>query len=188
MIRSSSCSRPVRPLSALFLLASPAAFAGVAVPPAPISGIFTYAPATTTAVPTMSEWGLVAMVLLLAVVAYRALRNHMGGKPLASLVLAGALGLGMASGMPMLRPAVAIVAPTQISLTTAAGGFAGFNAIGPTYLYLEVVNNSGVPQRITGMEVEAPYSFVDSGNTPQCVVGLSLSVGGKCYISVGMPT
>ena len=176
---------PGRVLPALLALASPAAFAGTPLPP--ISGLITYAPdGTTTAVPTLSEWGLLAMVLLLAVVAYRVLRAQMGAKPLASVVLAGALGLGLASGVPLVRPALAVEYPTlSVPLTEAAGGFAGFAAASTYYLGLEVVNNSGVPQRITGMEVDLPYVFSDSGLTPQCTVGLRLSIGGKCYVGVG---
>ncbi|GAB2490805.1 hypothetical protein GCM10027082_47320 [Comamonas humi] len=66
--------------------------------------------AVTTAVPALSKWGVAALALLLAMAVYGVLRIPLGGKPLASLVLAGALGWGVVAGVPALRSAMAAVA------------------------------------------------------------------------------
>ena len=183
MSRASYLAPAARVVAGLLVVASPGAFAGSFS----VAGSITYAPlnaSAATAVPTLSEWGLVALVLLLVVVAYRVLRNQLGGKPLASVVLAGFLGLGMASGLSTLRPALAAV-EVPISLTEAPGGLAGFVFTDRSGALITVTNNSGVPQKITGREVDGSYTFDDGdSNTPQCTVGLVLPTTAVCYLAV----
>lgn len=89
------------PLSGLALLGfQTAAHAGM--------GSFTivYAPIPAS-VPTLSEWGMVALIFLMAVISYRSLREKMGGKSLASIFLTGMLLLGAVSGDKLITQAYA---------------------------------------------------------------------------------
>ena len=144
-------------------------------------GVITYAPTTSTSVPTLSEWGMVAMALLLAVLAYRLLRDRLGGKPLASVVLAGALGLGLVSGVPGVRSAAAVVIVPSVSLSNSAGGTANVTQRGLNL----VTNTSGVLQTITQMQASEGWVFESEfDNSPICQVGTVLSVGDSCYVNL----
>ncbi len=169
----------------LMLSASPLAFAGVSS----AIGSITYAPAVVPAgaspVPTLSAWGLVAMVLLLSVVLYRVLRTHLGGKPLASVVLAGALGLGAASGIPALKPAFAAMAPIAVSLDNSAGASTQFSVLWSGAVQsLQIVNGTSVAQKINTMTLDTRLEFVNDGVTPQCAQGLVLPAGKQCSVGV----
>ena len=160
------------------LVAPAAGFAGMAPP----LGVITYAPGAVSAVPTLSEWGLLAMALLLVLMAYRVLRNQLGGRPLASFVLAGALGLGMVSGEHALRSAYAIVVLPVVSLTSASGG--SVNVV--SYGLSQVTNDSGVPQTITSMVAtgENRYFSTEFEATPPCAVGQVVAPAASCYVYV----
>ena len=186
-------SRSAWGVSALLLLGSSAAFAGV---PPPIAGAVTFAPlaaaANASAVPSLSSWGLVALVVLFSAVIYRVLRTQLGGRPLASMVLAGALCLGVASGIPAVRPAVAVGTTTvSVDLTADTGGSMAFSFPAGTFAgVLQVSNSSTKAQKITGMTVDEPLSFYNNETTPQCAVGLLVPSGGTCAVGVrnGNPT
>ena len=120
---------------------------------------------------------MVAMALLLTVLAYRLLRNQFGGKPLASVVLAGALGLGMVSGVSGLRSANADGTP-QVALGNAAGGTANVSYTGES----EVINTSGVPQVINSILPVGSYIFVEPESAPQCTEGMVLTPGSNCFV------
>ncbi|HPR44722.1 MAG TPA: midcut-by-XrtH protein, partial [Ottowia sp.] len=76
-------------LAGLLALAAGVVQAGV-----PGGGIVGYAPGSV-AVPTLSEWTLIGLGLLLMVVAYRVLRTRANGRLLANLlVLGGAAAAG----------------------------------------------------------------------------------------------
>ena len=186
-------SRSAWGVSALLLLGSSAAFGGT-VPPS-IPGTITFAPlaaaANASAVPSLSSWGLVALVVLFSAVIYRVLRTQLGGRPLASMVLAGALCLGVASGIPAVRPAVAVVVTASVDLTADAGGTMAFSFPAGTFAgVLQVSNSSTKAQKITGMTVDEPLSFYNNETTPQCAVGLLVPSGGTCAVGVrnGNPT
>jgi hypothetical protein len=122
---------------------------------------------------------MVAMALLLAVLAYRLLRDRLGGKPLASVVLAGALGLGLVSGVPGVRSAYAEA--SSVFLSNSAGGTANVTQRGLNL----VTNTSGVLQTITQMQASEGWVFESEfDNSPICQVGTVLSVGDSCYVNL----
>ena len=184
-------SRSAWGVSALLLLGSSAAFAGVAPPP--IAGAVTFAPlaaaANASAVPSLSSWGLVALVVLFSAVIYRVLRTQLGGRPLASMVLAGALCLGVASGIPAVRPAVAVGTTTvSVDLSTGTGGRVEFDFPAGTFAGVLKISNSTIKaQKITGMTVDAPLRFDYEGTPPVCAVGLVVPSGGICTVGVFAP-
>lgn len=148
-------------------------------------GEISYAPfgATATSVPTLSEWGLMAMVGLLALVAYRVLRERLQGKSLAAVVLAGVLGLGIVAGGHWGRTVLAAVVNLH-EFSEPPGGVVGFTVSG----LHKVTNVSGVPQKITGMVVHYPldYAFSEGAEVPVCTVGMVVPVGGVCNFRIGV--
>lgn len=160
--------------------AAPGVFAGSVVAPV---GEIVYEPlAAATAVPTLSEWGLMAMMGLLVLVAYRVLRERLQGKPLASVVLAGVLGLGVVSGGYWGRPALAIAVYNTFQLSSASGGSYTFVSPGDEW---QGTNTSAVPQRIKSMtRLDTNYSFITPTGTPECTVGLVVPVGGTCNAKI----
>lgn len=156
-------------------------FAGtVVVPPV---GEIVYEPlAVTTAVPTLSEWGLMAMMALLVLLAYRVLRERLQGKPLASVVLAGVLGLGVVSGGYWGRPALAAVIYNTFQFSSASGGSYTFLSPGGEW---QGTNTTAVPQRIKSMtRLDANYSFITPVGAPECTVGMVVPVGGTCHARI----
>ncbi len=149
--------------------------------------IITYAPGTTATVPTLSEWGMIGLSILLAVVAVYTLRNKGGGKPLASVILAGALALGGFSGNSLIGEANAIPLPAgctgswACSMTNPAGGTVTTASAGDQ---TEITNASGVAQTITNIAVTngSFNSFLDIFTQPPCAVGLVVQPAGKCYV------
>ncbi len=75
-------------LVGLFGMAASAAYAGSAP-----GGVVGYAPGSV-AVPTLSEWTLIGLGLLLMVVAYRVLRTRANGRLLANLLVLGGAAAG----------------------------------------------------------------------------------------------
>jgi hypothetical protein len=149
--------------------------------------IITYGPSTTASIPTLSEWGMIGLSILLAVVAVYTLRNKGGGKPLASVILACALALGGFSGNKLIGEANAIIitpdCPSQYSCTmsNAAGGIVTTAGTGDQ---TDITNTSGVPQTITNIAVTngSFNSLPDIFTQPPCAVGLVVQPAGKCYV------
>ncbi|WP_234384361.1 midcut-by-XrtH protein [Paracidovorax avenae] len=159
-----------------FLAISQAAFAapGIAV---------TYAPVTQSAasIPTLSQWGLALLSLALVVVMYRTLRKAANGRPIAGLMLAGALALAMGS------------AGDWISLSFAgADGAALSNKAGGTILVSDLTivgNTSGVTQQIIKIEVPSGFTAgaVPNGLPAACAVGTTLAANESCTVSYRPP-
>ena len=140
-------------------------------------GGITYAPVESQGIPTLSEWGLLATALLLAVLAYRLLRGRLGGRPLASVVLAGALGLALAGGGLQLQSAEA-QSESEIALSLPGGGLATITDEGEWL----VRNTSGVAQSIVAMTAADGFAFQPPEGTPACAVGMVLTPGAICYL------
>ena len=156
---------------ALFgLLIMPAAFAGVTM-----GGTVTFGPEVTS-IPTLSEWGLIALGLLMTVVVYRILRGHLGGRPLASVVLAGALGLGVAtSGGRWMTAVYALDGPP---LASAGGGTVSI----PSGADYTLINTSGVPQTIRAVAAQPGYNVNHGVAAPECIVGIVVPPSGSCHV------
>lgn len=158
------------------LAASAAASAGA---PA-VGAVITYAAAGASAIPTLSEWGLIGMALLVAAMAYRSLRGRLGNKPLAAVLLAGTLVLGAIPSTGWIRPAAAVVV-SEVALPLAGGGTANVTDLN---VDVPVKNTSGVPLKIVSV-VATGVNFIDNpAATPKCAAGQILAVGAVCYVKV----
>ena len=135
----------------------------------------TYAPFSSSSIPTLSEWGQLGLVLLLAVMAYRYLRRTNGQWPIASLVLAGAAGVVTLSGANFSNSALAVAPgfsnPAGESLPICVGGG----------LPVTLTNTSGVAIVITGVTY-------DAGSTPAnnntCSQGFTMQPSVTCELSL----
>ena len=152
-----------------------------------------YSPLAAQNVPTLSEWALMGMVMLLGMVAYLAMRIQRRGA--SKLLGLGAMALVALSSAAWNRPAAAVVVPDAL-MSIAAGGTADLPhrsalfSFPWTYVY-QVQNQTGQAQRVTavtsisGVSVESP-----AGSNPECTVGLVLQPNDVCYVklhNVGLP-
>jgi hypothetical protein len=143
----------------------------------PIVWTITYAPQATS-VPTLSEWALLTLVLLMAAFAVYTLRKRgAGAGPLASVLLVSALALGGIAGNKMLNDARAT--PRSAMTSDSGGTVTPSPSTNPGVEY-EVRNNTHVPQTITGV---SPASNTTSGIT--CAPGVVVPVNGSCFVLGG---
>ncbi len=148
--------------------------------------LVTYAPVTAAPIPTLSEWGMAGLSLILAAVAIYALRNRAGGKPLASVMLAIALALGGLHGNNLMGEAKAItnadcpVNDLACPMVNAGGG----SITSQRYRSdVAIENQTGVAQTITGVSAISPSDNSDPPDaSPRCVVGLVVLPTARCYI------
>jgi len=111
----------------------------------------TYAPAATANVPTLSEWTLLALAALIAVISYRHLRNRLNGRPLAALFLAGAAGvLALVAG----RVGDQALAINLSPMTVQGGGSIPLNCGDSGDLF----NNTSVNMKVTSVTSVNPYT------------------------------
>lgn len=155
--------------------------------------LITYTPnaaVTATSVPTLSEWGMLGLSLLLAAVALYAIRNKTGGKPLAAIILAIGLATGGYNNQKVMSIAnAALVNPDCPAALQcymqAAGGT--INAVDPGLVSdIAITNNSGVAQTVTSVTpVDSRWDQIRTPvNTPQCVAALVVPSGTSCYVRV----
>ncbi|MGO8755206.1 MAG: midcut-by-XrtH protein [Gallionellaceae bacterium] len=142
-------------------------------------GTIVYSP-YAQAIPTLSGAMLVVLAFLFAVLAFRALRAHPGGKPLAALLALGVLVLVAASGNQLIRNAQAIVG---FFFSNPGGGIVSVlgNAEYP------VQNTSGRPQQIVSVNPISPSVALPTSGSPQCTVGLVVPNSNACYVFFGLP-
>jgi hypothetical protein len=133
-------------------------------------GTITYEGLSAALVPTLSEWGIAGLAVLIAVVGYRYGRTRLGGKPLASVLIAGALGLCAILAGKGISPAAAI----SFGFTNPAGGTVQICSSSETL----VPNSTSIPVRIVSVTA-FPGSSIESGT---CVPGLVVAPGGTCSI------
>lgn len=146
--------------------------------------VVTYAPAGTAAsIPTLSEWAMLGLSLILAAIAVYTLRKKGGAKPLASVILAFGLALGGIGGNRFIGEANAVVGWSAecstwaaCSMLNAAGGTV---TTGPTGVQVTITNLTGVAQTVTGV-VPNGSAVVSPGST--CVVGLVVVPNGTCTL------
>lgn len=133
-------------------------------------------------VPTLSDYMLVVLVILLAAVAYRKLRAYPGGKPLASLMVLGMLAaLSLASGNQIIKSAQATI--NTVFLNNPAGGTVTVNPVGTSL----VTNSTAVQLRITSITpgLGETIGVPGLGQVPVCTAGSTiLQPGGSCYVNV----
>lgn len=117
------------------------------------------------------------MALLLAVIAFRALRGRVNNRLLSNMALAGGAVAATVAGQGLLQEVKAAYY-SEYEMTSRSGGtITGTNG-------LEIINNSGVPQQIkaitpsnSSVEVRSP-----SSQSPQCMVNSIVATGNRCYV------
>jgi len=138
----------------------------------------TVAYAAIVAVPTLSDYMLVAFGLLLAIAAFRALRSVHSPQPLALLVAAGIAGSALVFGIHLV--AMAQVPPLEVAYMTNPNG--DILVINPLSEVM-VQNTSGVTLRIVDVSPNPPLSVISvPTNIPQCEPGLMVSALQSCYV------
>lgn len=128
-------------------------------------------------VPTLSEWGMIVMAVVLAVVAVIAMRRGAGSKAVLSIALAAMVSFGALSEFKWLGVAWANGYDT-FNMTSATGGqLSVVTARGFAY----VNNNTPTPQRIISITPQyLPALPVD--DKPGCVPGLLVAPGTACAL------
>ncbi len=179
------------PAVALAAAASPAAWAQ-GQPPV---GTITYAllaASNAQPVPSLAQWGVVLLSLLMAPVAWRVARHRMA---CLALLGPGLLGAALLAAAAWSGQAQALPAPLgDVPLDNAAGGtadipyHAALDTAFADYMYqYEVGNGSGQTVRITGITLTAGHTNRNPMDTPRCTVGLVLAPNETCYLLVGKP-
>jgi hypothetical protein len=149
-------------------------------------GAVAYSPLAAQSVPTLSEWGLIAMAAMLTVLALRTMKRQ-GHAPL-KMLAAGLLACAAFVGAHWSAPAMAVVAPAEVVLDQAAGGVSDLPHrsdlfYGDRFHIYTVQNTSSQPQRITALTPATGGQFkVPTGHSPQCTVGLILQANEVCYL------
>lgn len=156
------------------LLCGSAAWAGMGV-----GGFIDYEPLTATvaAVPSLSEWMLLLLALLLAVVAFRALRGRVNGRLLSNLTLVGGALAAAAAGHGLIQEVRAT--PTiDENMSSPSGG-----TVEATGYLIRLTNTSGVPLKIKAVRPN-DWSHVVSPppEGPECTVNLTVLPGNKCNV------
>lgn len=138
--------------------------------PAPVT--ITYGPEITS-VPTLSEWGMIIMAAVLAVVAVIAMRKGAGSKTVMSFAVAATVAFG--GGAYSIKEALAI-AIQPLSMTSPSGGtIETYSGQAPT----PVVNNTSVRQKILSI---SPSEAVDNSGSG-CVPGTTvLAPAASCTV------
>lgn len=150
-------------------------------------GGVTYAPLAAANVPTVSEWGLIGMSALLAVVAYHALRAQ-SGRAL-KVWAAGLLACATLSAALWNGPALASVA-FDVVLDQPNGGTAdiphrGALFFGDFFYIYKVQNQTDRAQRVLAVNVIPGLVLLEpTGFTPECKPGLVLQPNDICYLRV----
>jgi len=139
-----------------------------------IAGTIAYGPLAQS-IPALSDLMLIVLGLLLAVVAFRALRNRSGGQPLASLVALTIASLAMVPGYKFIEEAYAI---TQIAMTNPAGGTVTISLSGAE---VPIQNITTVAQEIKSVTPGAGYSVGTPASSPACTPGLIVQPSSFCY-------
>jgi hypothetical protein len=161
------------PVAALLtcMAAATEAFAGT-----PPGGVITYGPPAAQSIPVLSDLMLVVLGLFLAVMAYRVLRTHPGGTPLASLAALAIVGLSTVPGVKFIEGAHAIQA---FSMTSPSGGTIEIF----TNTEVPVSNGTGVAQQIKGIQPNNNCYTELTVASPTCTEGGIVQPNAACYIN-----
>ncbi|QLA80672.1 midcut-by-XrtH protein [Acidovorax sp. JMULE5] len=143
-------------------------------------------------VPTLAEWGVLVLSLLMALMAWRAARGR-----LACLVLAiapGVLAAAMLVATSWSGPAEAAPAPDDVQLNNPSGGTAdipyhtSLDRAAADYMHqYQVRNTTGQSVRITGVSLTPGHNDRDPRDPPRCTVGTVLAADESCNLLVSKP-
>lgn len=138
--------------------------------------IIVYTPESVN-IPTLSQWGMLALSALLAVAAVAALRKRAGGKTLLSIAFLCALVLGgVVIGNKVIGEAQAGTCGAAPPMSSPTGGTLSFTSCSSATL----TNTSGIAQRIISI---SPASADTTPSTPTCVQNLVVPAGQSCYLA-----
>ncbi|MBA4741115.1 MAG: midcut-by-XrtH protein [Azoarcus sp.] len=137
----------------------------------------TYGPIEPTAVPTLSQWGMIGMSVLIALAAYATLRRTGGARFLLALGVCAA-GLLGAEGYRIVGTARAVPAPV---MDQPQGGTLVFPA--PSFSSMPVENTTSVPLQILSI---SPDLYAQAPGTT-CDPGVIVAPGGTCDVSAPPP-
>ena len=149
------------------LAATSDAFAGMG------GGTIVYGPPAES-IPTLSGTMLIVLGLLFAVLAFRVLRNHSGGLPLASIMALSVAGLSGVSGVKLMQEAYAV----GYSMSQSNGGSVLIGAIG---ISVPVDNTTGRAQQIKSVTPNGGCS-VGTASNPACAPGLIVQNASSCNV------
>ena len=127
-------------------------------------GTIVYGPPAES-IPALSDAMLVVLGMLLAVVAFRVLRNYPGGRPLASIVALSIAGLSGISGTNVIQEAYAFIG---YSMTDPNGGSIYINYFGGE---VPVDNTTGRAQQIKSITSDTSCAVVAPASSPACAPG-----------------
>lgn len=168
-------------LAIRLLATSTLLFCGSAARAGSPGGSIDYGPISGANVPALGEWTLALMGLLLAVVAYRALRGRVNGRLLSNLILVGGAVAAAASGHDLIREAQAIVELNDYDMSSPSGGTV------TGYSWARLTNSSGMPLRIKaihpnrGSNIQSPPPD-DGAGSPECTVNSVVAPNAKCTV------
>lgn len=157
------------------LAATSDAFAGMG------GGTIVYGPPAES-IPTLSGTMLIVLGLFLAVLAFRVLRNHSGGLPLASIVALSIAGLSGVSGVKLVQEAYAVAG---YSMSQPNGGSEFIGAIG---FEVPVDNTSGRAQQIKSVTPQPSCAVGTVTQSPACAPGVIVQPSNSCYVRFDCPT
>ena len=143
-------------------------------------------------VPSLAQWGVVLLSLLIAPVAWRAARGR-----LPSLVLAagpGVLAAALLVAASWSGQAEAVPVGGDVELNNPAGGSAdipysaALDSAGADYMHqYEVQNTTGQSVRITGVTLTAGHTDRNPMGGVRCTVGAVLAANESCQLLVSKP-
>ncbi len=129
--------------------------------------------ASVASIPTLSQWGLIAVSVMTAFFAYRAIRHGAAGRILSVSAFGAAVAVAASQVAP---PAFAV--PGH-ALENPQGGTVVLTGRGEFML----PNTSGAAQTIRSVTVDNATREVPQG-APECTAGLVVAAGSTCYVRV----
>lgn len=160
----------------------------------PPVGAMTYAAALAGAaqpVPTLAQWGVVVLSLLMAPLAWRAARWRLASLVLAASpgVLAAALLVAVSwSGKAEAQGAVAVLLDSPAGGTADIPYDAALDTPHSDFMSPYVVRNTtGQALRVTGITLTSGHAQRSTMSNPPCAVGGMLAPGAVCHLMVSKP-
>lgn len=133
-------------------------------------------------VPTLSEWGMIIMAVVLAVVAVIAMRKGAGSKTVMSIALAAMMSLGVVGGSKWINDAWA----NGFTTYSMSAGTNGQLSVPRSSSFAYVLNDTLVPQRI--ISIVPQYADPQAiGDKPACIPGLLIAKTTSCALRTQAP-
>jgi len=144
-----------------------------------LAGYIDYAPSNPLNIPTVSEWGLIALIFMISAIAYRVLQRSSFAKPLALLLAFGTASM-MGLNTKWLSDSYALILG---SMTSANGSslpiwFSGFDQ--------EIPNHTGVTQWVTNIRLLYPRHYPTRNPLAgvECKAGVEVQDNQSCSVRI----